>query len=195
MAWAFDRTSDDLALDFANTVSERASPAPIERLPAYRDLVEFGRQTGILPPDRARALDRAPASQGREVHARAIALRDALYDAFAAIARGEAIDAEDLEAINVEVARVRIGHDLAPAYESDPRGLAEPLGPIVLRAFDLLTTSQRDRVRICAADTCAFLFLDRSKNGSRRWCDMQQCGNREKARRHYARATVGSRPA
>jgi predicted RNA-binding Zn ribbon-like protein len=60
------------------------------------------------------------------------------------------------------------------------------LWPIAQSAADLMTSDKRNSVRQCGADDCAWLFLDESRNHSRRWCDMKTCGNRQKARRHYA---------
>src|SRR5207249_84080 len=60
-------------------------------------------------------------------------------------------------------------------------------GDIVRSAVDLLTSGERDRVKECASATCEWVFLDRSKNHSRRWCDMSDCGNRAKARRFHAK--------
>ena len=65
--------------------------------------------------------------------------------------------------------------------------LARPLWPLALSAGDLLTSADRERVKECAADNCSWLFLDMSRNRSRRWCDMAVCGNRAKARRFRAR--------
>jgi predicted RNA-binding Zn ribbon-like protein len=61
------------------------------------------------------------------------------------------------------------------------------LAPIVRAAAELLTSDDRARIRECGSETCFWLFMDHSKNGTRRWCDMKVCGNREKARRHYRR--------
>jgi predicted RNA-binding Zn ribbon-like protein len=62
------------------------------------------------------------------------------------------------------------------------------LWPVVRSAAELLTSDELGRVRECAADNCAWLFLDRSKNRSRRWCDMAVCGNRDKVRRFRQRS-------
>ena len=60
-----------------------------------------------------------------------------------------------------------------------------PLGPLARSAADLLTAEHfAGRLRQCCGDTCGWLFLDASKNRSRRWCDMRDCGNRAKVRRH-----------
>ena len=61
------------------------------------------------------------------------------------------------------------------------------LWPIAQSAADLLTSPDLAAVRMCEAPDCAWLFLDQSRNRSRRWCDMKVCGNRQKARRHYQR--------
>ena len=62
------------------------------------------------------------------------------------------------------------------------------LWPIAESAANLLTSQDRADIRECDAPDCEWLFLDHSRNGSRRWCDMKSCGNRQKARRHYRRA-------
>lgn len=67
------------------------------------------------------------------------------------------------------------------------------LAPVVRAAAELLTSADAARVRECDLETCSWLFLDRSKNGTRRWCDMSVCGNRAKARRHYARERKAAR--
>jgi predicted RNA-binding Zn ribbon-like protein len=69
--------------------------------------------------------------------------------------------------------------------------LVRVLWPVARSAAVLLVSEQLSRVRICDADTCRWLFLDTSKSGRRRWCDMKVCGNRAKARRHYARTQSG----
>src|SRR5438093_1265585 len=65
--------------------------------------------------------------------------------------------------------------------------LRSPLAPVIKSTVDLLTSPAIDRVRTCAADTCEWLFLDTTKNRTRRWCDMKVCGNREKVRRFRSR--------
>src|SRR5207248_11011958 len=59
--------------------------------------------------------------------------------------------------------------------------------PVLRSAADLLTSEEIHLLRQCASQTCSWLFLDTSKNHSRRWCDMQNCGNRAKVNRHYER--------
>ena len=62
---------------------------------------------------------------------------------------------------------------------------AKLLGPVVWSAAELLTSGKTDQVKCCASETCGWLFLDNTKNHSRRWCDMADCGSHAKAKRYY----------
>jgi predicted RNA-binding Zn ribbon-like protein len=188
--WIFDRCAGHVALDFANTVSDRASDSPIDRLASYQDLLAFATQCQVLSEAEAHRLAsrarRSPAAT-EEVLRRARDLRDALYDLFAAIADQRTPPSGALPELNRAVARLEIGPDWRWTWSCAPGGLDDMLGPITIAAAELLTGAERERIRMCAADTCAWVFLDTSKNHSRRWCDMKQCGNRAKARRFHAR--------
>ena len=59
------------------------------------------------------------------------------------------------------------------------------------RLQHILSENGQQRIRRCTNDDCLWLFLDESKNGTRRWCDMASCGNRAKARRHYLKMKQG----
>lgn len=196
----FDLSGGNLCLDFANTA--RYLDASREDLPTYTALVSFAEQTGSVTRAQARALLAAaakkPATAAR-VLARAIELRGAIFRTFSTIAGGGEVRAEDLAVIDRVAADAAahtrlVPHDGGFRWEVDAdalRELAGPLWPVVRSATDLLTSSDVATVRECALETCSWLFLDHSKNQKRRWCDMKICGNRSKARRHYAR-TKGS---
>ena len=189
--WTFDLCGGHVALDFANTVSDRPSSSPIERLGTYADLVRFAVQTGITTKTAARSLLRAaesdPAAAERTL-AEARTLRDALYDVFFAQAAGHRPDARDLALVDAAWHRLSLDTTFQWRWTDGPQALDSMLGPIVASAVTLLTGGPRDRVRTCESDTCRWVFLDTSKNRSRRWCDMKQCGNRAKARRFQERA-------
>jgi predicted RNA-binding Zn ribbon-like protein len=199
--WRFDRCAGHLALDFANTVSSRHTDHPIERLPSYAELASFAHQSDLVSAARLQRLEAAGARHPAEataVLAGAVALRDALYRIFAAVAAAREPDARDLEVLNRAAGRLRLASDFTWRWDGGADGLDAFMGPIVRAAIDLLTSTDRRRqVRECEADDCLWLFLDTSKNHSRRWCDMAQCGNRMKARRFVARQKRGrrSRPA
>lgn len=191
MAWQFDTCGGNLALDFANTVSDRGGDRPIDRLASYADVVSFARQMNLISSARAAELGRSahrdPQAAERALD-RARTLRDAIYEIFAAVARQEPPALRDLQRLNRELGRLCIGADLSLGWRDDGQGLDGFLGAIVHAAVQLLTSEQeRARVRLCEAPSCLWLFYDASRNRSRRWCDMRVCGNRMKARRHYAR--------
>lgn len=192
----FELSSGALALDFANTWPDRGRPET-DRMGDWEALLAFGRQTGY---PKGRAADRlaARARANRSGAARALAsareLREAIARLLARGARGAAPAAEDLGRLNRALARALAqqrlsasGAGVAWRWEAPGDDLEAPLWPIARSAAELLTSPDLARVRECAADDCTWLFLDRSPSGARRWCSMQSCGNRAKARRHYRR--------
>ncbi len=188
----------NLALDFANTVGWHAREVRGEYLTSYPLLLAFARQTGaVLPAEAARfaaAAEAAPDLAARQL-AGAIALREAIYHLFSAHAAARPLPAGDLATLNAALptalAHLRLAATVAgPTLtwaEAGDTDLDRPLWPVVRAAADLLTAPELARVRECAGTGCGWLFLDTSRNGTRRWCDSRDCGNRERVRRHYAR--------
>lgn len=196
MAKAFQLTAGHLALDFANTLDNRHDPERLlELLPNYERFLAFGMQCGIIDRKQMRKLLlETNESEARRVLKRVVALREALYVLFRAVATGQPADALSLRTLNHFLAEARIPETIVwhrPHFTRECRDLAEtpdgPLWPVVEAAANLLTSPDRHYVRECYEETCRWLFLDRSKNHSRRWCDMRICGNRSKARRFHAR--------
>lgn len=188
-------------LDFANTVSRRDTDTPNERLFTYAHLVEWAEHVAILTGEegaRLRAAGEAQPAAAEAVFARAVALREAIFRIFARNAGGEPPDAADLAILNREIAGcypfLRLGASetsFAWRWADEPARLDRILWPVVDSAAELLTAGELDRVRICAGQHCGWLFVDRSKNRSRRWCDMQECGNVAKVRRYRRRHKEG----
>ena len=186
-----------LCLDFANTVSNRGSDAPIDRLLAYGDLLSWSEQSRAATPAQVRDLARLAAahpSAARDALARAVEVREALYRLFATASAKKRPRPADLALVNEQIPvafrRSRLataGDHYAFRVEAAADDLLSPLAPVIKSAVDLLTSPSLDRVRTCAADTCEWLFLDMTKNRTRRWCDMKVCGNREKVRRFRSR--------
>jgi predicted RNA-binding Zn ribbon-like protein len=196
MSQSFDMSGGALCLDFANTA--RWTGPPREDLPAYDALLAWSEQAGLLEKADARAI-RSLAEEnphrGRAVLERARKLREAVHRTFAAVAAKKRARPEDLVTIERAAAEAAAHFRIVPrnggfGWEVAPdsaRALERPLWPVARSAADLLTSGDLSTVRECALETCSWLFLDRSKNQKRRWCDMKVCGNRSKARRHYAR--------
>lgn len=196
----FELSGGALCLDFANTWGDRGR-TDSERLHGYGELVAFALQTESLETAEADALlERAgrEAEAAEQAFAEARRLREALYRLFSARAAGRRPPAGDLDRLNAYLPEALAGLRLAPKGEgyswrgADPgEALTAPLRPVVRSAAELLTSAELDRVRECDGASCSWLFLDRSRNRSRRWCSMESCGNRAKARRHYHRHSKG----
>jgi len=193
----FDLSGGNLCLDFANTVSHRKQPEQKhDNLTSYDELVHFAREAGVVAPQLAGQLLEVAAMRPQVRAATfevAIKLREAIYRVFAAVARSRAPRKRDIKLIE-EMASQAMTHRrlVAPGgkyrweWKCDKNeSLSYVLWPIAASAAELLTSDRVTQVRECEAKTCAWLFLDQTRNHSRRWCDMSACGNREKARRHY----------
>lgn len=196
-----DQAGRTLCLDFANTLSGRTSSQPNDRLASYPELVAWARLAGILRPEKAEQLLANAELQPEAADAVlrwAIDFREALYRVFSASAVALPPMEADLGTLNeilaVAMSRLRLGHDMAGYGWTWAEGdeLDQLLWPIARSAAELLTSGDLERVRECAGDSCNWLFLDMSKNRSRRWCDMNDCGNRAKARRHYQRVRAAA---
>lgn len=194
MLWVFD--SGDLALDFANTADWHASEAPTNYLTSYQDLVAWSQEAGVLSQVGAKKLRaRAKLHGGKASRslARALRLREIIYRIFSATASGQEPADVDLEWFNADLskamAHARIQRSdgiFAWEWEASENEFDQMLWPVARAAADLLTSEKLNRVGECADDRgCGYLFIDVSKNHSRRWCSMESCGNRAKARRFY----------
>ena len=184
---------DSLCLDFANTLSWRTSEKPEEKLGSYVALVEWGQKAGIVSAREARTIFKA-AQPSKGIMKRAIRLRESIYHIFATQAAGRRAHPSDLAILNETVCEA-LGHlQLFPnsagfiwLWPANSDAARRMLWTVARSAAELLTSDYLGAVRVCAGAGCGWLFLDLSRNRSRRWCAMSDCGNREKARRHYQR--------
>lgn len=178
----------NLALDFVNTVD--GEPA-FDHLRDYAGLVAWGGHVGLLSEESVlRLIRKPPVPDAEAAHGRALALRDDLRGIFGAIALGENPPESSLEALRKGECEALDQATLAP--KGDGYGWGWPDGevgsvlwPVVHAAVELLTSGPLHRVKTCAG--CHWLFVDESKNRSRRWCTMEVCGTNEKMRRYIAR--------
>jgi predicted RNA-binding Zn ribbon-like protein len=111
------------------------------------------------------------------------------------MAEGKTPEARDVAAINAALdgapeRRVLAHREKTFGWRIDRDALsaADLLAPVLWSAGDLIVSPEVGRLRHCLNDQCGWLFMDDSKNGSRRWCSMRSCGNRAKAQRHYLRS-------
>lgn len=168
----------------------------LDKFSGYQDLVTWSRQADIIQEEEALRLlkeaERKP-SEARKTLAEAIELREVIYRVFEAVALERTPLDADVEVFNKKLAEAmthaRIEHQQGGFVWrwEDSDALDRMMWPITRSAADLLTSHELRRVRACGSEDCGWLFVDTSRNGSRRWCDMSDCGNRAKARRHYNR--------
>jgi len=195
---AIELAGGALALDFANTVGGTHVRPTHDHLRSYGDIASFVVLAGGLPPGVAKRLaERAERDPNRAaaVYELGIALRESIWAVFSALASGDSPRDADLDLIAdaaaAGAARLRLVYDrngVGWSLPSDGLELERPLWDIARSAADILTSAeQRERVKECASTTCEWVFLDRSRNRSRRWCDMSDCGNRAKAHRFHVK--------
>jgi predicted RNA-binding Zn ribbon-like protein len=193
---SFHLVAGNLALDFANTLDNRYDPGSrVELLPSYDRFMAFARQSGILTAAQANRLaGLAGPSWDGTMLGRAIELREALHSLFLSIATGDQPNRAALGTLNrflAEISRPRSVEWKRNKFRWRATDFAAtpdaPITAIVEAAATLLTSEELSLVRECSDPTCRWLFLDRSKNHTRRWCDMKICGNRAKARNFQAR--------
>ncbi len=181
----------DPALDFANTLD---GDPPVECLRGYGDLAAWSVRAGLLSPDEAGRVageaKRRP-EEAEAVYRDALELREALYGVFRAVAEGgdapegglETLRGYEREALS-RGRLAQVGDGFAWEWK-DGRDLARMLWPVAHSATNLLTSGDLGRLKLCAG--CYWLFLDASRNRSRRWCTMEVCGTDEKMRRYVAK--------
>lgn len=197
-----ERTIDTLQLDggcscfdFINTVHSRVEEERHEYLETYADLLEWCRYTELLPEERLKILSKqakGDLQEARKAMTEIIDAREMLYRFFSAVAAGETIASQDLGAFNSRLSeslsKLRFTADdgkLHPGWKTGDPDFGEPLWRVMKSAYDILTEEPFDRIKECEA--CGWIFLDQSKNKSRRWCSMQTCGSIHKAKKYYRR--------
>lgn len=175
------------ALDFANTASGRGTAFFVEHLTDVQALLAWAVHAGLLDE---------PAIEAKEGDLpAALGLREAIYEVSSAIANGRPVPAEDIDRIrdcaiaNMGAIRLSRSKDGQFEWVKPPESAAKPalLAHLALDAIDILRNAELKRLKQCPGKDCGWMFLDTTRNGSRRWCDMAVCGNRTKARRHRGR--------
>jgi predicted RNA-binding Zn ribbon-like protein len=186
------------ALDFINTVDwEGDAPIEGERFVAYPDLIEWAVTGGSMDKRTASRLlalaDADPAAATRALTS-ALRARGILRSVMREVALKGKPSRETTESFN-RLLRSALAHAiLAPvgsenrwSWEGRDEDLTSVLWPVVWEAADLLASKEASQIRECSGENCGWIYVDRSRPRNRRWCEMETCGNREKARRHYHR--------
>jgi predicted RNA-binding Zn ribbon-like protein len=195
MSHRFQLLAGHPSLDFVNTLDNRFSDAgPEELLTCYADLTRFVRESGLsgMPPGNGPKHNASAAAKAlRSARELRESLAAVLYSAGDADPDPRAIETLQRQYLSAERHRELSFRARRAAWKwAYAEKEAElPVWLLAKSAVELLTSDDMDRVRKCDSTTCRWLFLDTSRNHSRRWCDMKICGNRMKARRFHHRHT------
>jgi predicted RNA-binding Zn ribbon-like protein len=191
----------NVALDLLNTQNGAAGEPPEDDvLNDYRDLVAWASHLGLLTAADERRLRRRAQERPAEadaVYRRALQTRAYLHDVFEATAHGKPPARADLLRLQRDAAEAMAHGRLVSAHGqyhwswADDQDLGRPLWPVIHAALTLVTDGPLDRVKGCSS--CRFLFVDESKNRSRRWCSMDDCGAEDKMRKYVARRAAARR--
>ncbi len=199
--WRVALIGGSLCLDFANTVDWHASERSVENLNTFDDLLWWSRNAGIITKREAVGLGYMAANSPSEAERalkKAVDLRETIYRMFSAVTVGSLPSDQDLAAFNEDLSGaslrsriIRTKYGLLWDWTGGKDTLDWMLNPVIRSAADLLVSGDLRRVKKCADLQCGWIFLDVSRNKSRRWCDMKHCGNRAKATRFYQRKKQG----
>jgi predicted RNA-binding Zn ribbon-like protein len=209
----FKYVGGDPSIELVNTVDWTARGLESERLTDYERLTRWAEGAGVLSPEDGARLRQEAGRRPDEAAAayeQARWLRWVLQRVFTAVGAGER-PGDALDELNLILAetlgRLRLvpsdgtasdGHVTRWGWDGMGERLDSALWPVVRSAAELLASDEAGRVHVCAGPDCGWMYVDRSRNGLRRWCQTGTCGARAKARRYYARkraAGVDARPA
>ena len=199
---AFVHVGGDPALDLVNTVDWTSRGPEQERLDTFEQLTRWAEGAGVIDAAAGRRLRRLAGDRPRAA-ASALAYahraRAVLHEVFGAIAGGERAESELAHfnrLLREALARLEVapGEAIGARYRwrwtgegSDPRAL---VWRVLWSAASLLRSDEIGNVRVCDGDDCGWMYVDRSRNGLRRWCRMRTCGTREKTRRRRGRGSA-----
>lgn len=184
----FEFIGGNLALDFANTVHLHGATNPGDDLTSIQDLEEWAHQAGILktPID----FTMYPEFYVGRNFRRALVFREILYQVFSSVSENRGPHSNDLlrlqtvyrNSVRTQVF-ARKGRHFELVWPASLHPTERILAEVARAAGDLLTSDALRRVRHCSNPNCSWLFVDTSRAGRRRWCDMKVCGNRAKVDR------------
>lgn len=202
----FDLDGGHPVLDFTNTVDWRGTGRDHDWLEDFTDLLAWCHRTAFLSEPAIAGLAQRAAAHPRQAAAaleQARELREATATLLHAAMEGRSLAPEPLRAFNRYLGKALSHAVLQPGAGQERSYRLElvpgdnPLEDVTLRmarqASDLLTAFDPAHLKICGNPECGWMFLDSTRNASRRWCDMAGCGNRAKAKRFYSKMKIGAK--
>jgi len=186
-----------LCLDFVNTVSSHRSEHAREKLCTFTDLIRWSREANLLDAEEAYSFlsdSSEDSEQTSKVLQDARRLRQILFRIFEAVEQRKNPSPDVLAAFNETLRSFPVQLEVRLQDENfccerriRQTDASRLLAPVVWSAADLLGSARIHRIRQCADDGCGWFFVDNTKNRSRRWCAMSDCGSHAKAKRYYQR--------
>ena len=195
-----------LCLDFLNTLHDTGADDPEEELLSDAHFVIWAVHAGILSADEASGLQartlhkhvqlKLPGKKPASLCDNARVLRESLRQMFQRALRDGQVAPQDVEKLNPLLARFPAAGRIERSKDCDwklnwesQEGAAEKIFYAIVKSVaELVSTGRWRAMRECASDSCTWMFLDTTKNHSRRWCEMARCGNRDKVHRFRARS-------
>jgi predicted RNA-binding Zn ribbon-like protein len=190
----FKYIGGDPAVDLVNTVDWTREGLRDERLDDYERLTRWAEGADVLSPELSAKLRRRAAknlSAASAVYRAALRAREVLRRLFLELADGS-VSAGALADFNrilapalrqLRVTQPGSARHLQLGWEDQERRLDSVLWPVLWSAAALIASEEASRLRVCGGEDCGWMYVDRSRNGLRRWCQMESCGTREKTRR------------
>ena len=181
-----------LCLDYINTIRHRFETPQQDYLEEYGQIVTWFLRKQLITSHEATLLRKhlrtLPAIAA---HQFCIEARETMYQLFLAVIHQKKPEVPVQEHFNelvkemcqVRTITIEAHQTVQEGWAKEPERLQYPLYPVIKSAYELLVSDLLRRVKECQA--CGWLFLDKSKNGSRRWCNMQTCGSSAKSKRYY----------
>jgi predicted RNA-binding Zn ribbon-like protein len=178
-------------IDFVNTVAWRGdAPRRTDYLVDYADLVAWCRHADVVSAADAEGLAGAAGSDldsARRTLGRAVRLRESLHALWTGGAPSALATVTDAYVSAVRHRELRLNDD-GVAWAEREMTVCSPVDRLAIGAVEVLTEVPLDRVKRCDDAACGWLFVDGSHRQNRRWCSTADCGNRDRARRHYERS-------
>ena len=175
-----------LALDFCNTAGEHRSERPDELLLDWESFLRWAAQVGLMGPESYFELLRHP-----EPLDEILQLREAIYRVGLAVAGTGRLSKRDVDYIreraNARRPEIEFRGSVGRWRPAASHASGQLCGVLGAEALSLFCSPRAARIGVCDGGNCGWLFLDESRGKQRRWCDMNDCGSRAKARRFYER--------